>query len=194
MVSGVIAKIADKPWNNKVMYSIVLANDNTYYGFGTYKPNAQVGDFVEFQADKNEKGYWQGNKDTFKKVAQAAEQAIQNVPAKLIRTIAPGKDDYWLNKEKRDLENDHLRSLGAARNTAIEWVKFLIAQEALPVPKTIAKREDSLNAVLDDYTRLFMSGTIPEKVVEEDAPKAPKEAKVKVSEAPVSEPTDESWS
>jgi hypothetical protein len=169
MIQGIIREIRTRPWNNKTMYTLVLVNDNQFYGLGTFKPQANLGDFVEFQAAKNEKGYWQADKDTLK-VITSPEGAVVGTPATQVqsqttasyRPAGKSQDekDFWGKKEKREIRNDDLRSLGAARNTAIEWVKFLVEKEAIPVVTKAAGREEALNAVLDDYTKKFMRGIV----------------------------------
>jgi hypothetical protein len=157
MVNGVIKQVLTKPWQDKTFYSIQLVNDNTFYGFGAAKPKAAVGDFVAFHAAQNSKGFWQADPQSL--AIEANPSPVRSgATAYNPQKDYAAKDTYWKDKEKRDIENDKLRSLGAARNTAIEWVKFLVEKEALPMGKTVAKREESLNLVLDDYTKKFMSG------------------------------------
>jgi hypothetical protein len=150
------------------MYTLVLTNDGNFYGLGTFKPRANPGDFVEFQAEKNDKGYWQADKNTLKVVASPSP-AVAGVPATGVAAQAsssprpsksPEERGFWEKKEIREVRNDDLRSLGAARNTAIEWVKFLVEKEAIPVVTKVAGREEALNAVLDDYTKKFMRGIV----------------------------------
>lgn len=166
MVTGVVDQVFVKPYNGKTLYSVKLVNDQSY-GSGTFNPNVTPGDRVEFQAIQ--KGnYFNLDKNTFKNLGPSQQESVSRaVPAK---NFLVGKDDYWSGKEKRDLENDKLRSLGAARNTAIDWIKFLVEKEALPVAKKANEREETLNKLLDDYTLKFMSGIIPtvEEVVEEE--------------------------
>jgi hypothetical protein len=160
MITGVVEKVLTKPWNNKVFYSLALVNEGIY-NFGTKKPAANVGDKVAFEAQKNNRGYWDADFNTLKVTPAEPESVSNGLSVAVVKSNGAGhvtKDTYWLDKAQRDIKNDELRALGAARNTAIEWVKFLVGQEALPVPKTVAAREDAFRKILDDYTRIFMSG------------------------------------
>lgn len=152
MVTGIVSKVFTRPFGNKTMYSLGLVNDKIY-GFGGHNPNAQTGDTVEFEAAQNAKGYWTADKDTLK-VTKGTAKTVSG--ASTGATAAAGGTGYWDRKETRDLANDRARELGASRNTAIEWVKFLANVEALKLPATQSKKEDALNSYLDDYTAKFM--------------------------------------
>ncbi len=201
MISGTVRTIQTKDWNGKILYTIILNNDSTYYGCGNFNPKAKPGDFVQFEANKNEKGFWQVDKNTLDVTANTGKIAYPTPPTAAIahsngngaayqQVAIPsglGREDYWRNKETRDVVNDKLRSIGAARNTAIEWVKFLVEKEALPslAKAKAASREEVLNKILDDYTRLFMKGELEEPVVtESEIGLVPVQVKAQVEEIP----------
>jgi hypothetical protein len=164
MISGQVTQVYQKQWQDKTFYSLQL-NDGENYGFGPFKPSAGIGDKVEFEAEKNPKGFWAAKKDTLK-VTKGTEQEVTAASAKAV-----SKDKYWTDKETRDIHNDQLRSLGACRNTAIEWIKVLLQNEAAKLPAAAAKKEEALNHLLDSYVDLFMNG-VKKEVKEKVAPSA----------------------
>lgn len=153
MISGTVKQVIERPWGQKTMYSLSLLDHDSLYGFGPVNPKAKPGDKVEFEAEKNQKGYWQGDKATLKVVA-GTNEVSSGSPAGAVAKASIGKDSYWDRKESRDVTNDEHRELGATRNTAIEWIKLLLAQEAFKLPPT-SKREDFFNALLIDYITRF---------------------------------------
>lgn len=161
MVTGTVERVISRPYGNKTMWTLKLVNDE-YYGFGASRPRANEGDKVKFEAKQNDRGYWQGDIETL--AVKPAEQAEvrSNQP---VAAVAPRKTEeekgFWNRREVREVENDRLRSLGACRNTAIEWLKFLCEKGAIPEVKKTADKEDVYNRLLDDYTAKFLKGIEP---------------------------------
>lgn len=167
---GFVSKILTRPYNGKTMYSLALVNQDGLFGFGAFPPKAGVGDKVEFDAEKNEKGYWQAKGGSLKVVAGASQESVQQAPKASQAGSYAGKDDYWNRKEVRDLKQDELREIGATRNTAIEWIKLLLSQEALKLPAKAPDKEAALNALLEDTVTKFRSA--PAKQIADKAQEA----------------------
>lgn len=200
MAQGSVQTVTNRSYNGKTFYSVKLS-DGIFYGFGTYRPSLKEGDVVTFDAIQNSKGYWDADSKSLEITSRPTGEVMSGVSAAIntYRKTTPragGKDDYWTNKEVRDVQNDHLRSLGAARNTSIEWIKFLVANEAIPKIPAVNKREDFFNLLIDDYTSKFMSESIStEASVEPDpAPEKAPSPKKKAKEEPVVEQDEEDWS
>lgn len=182
MTVGFVTGFIEKPWNGKNFYSLKL-DDGNLYGFGTYRPAADVGDKVSFDATRKPNGYYEAIKGTLK-IEKVPEGSAQNVPAAVVAGKSKGSDEFWSNKEKREVKNDELRQLGASRNTAIEWIKVKLQAEALKLPAKAADKEKALDALLQETVDLFMgkvkeTGTvvatsktveIPAEDVSEEAP------------------------
>lgn len=159
IIKAFIKEVKSKAVNGKTFYNSVMSTGETV-GWGMFPPKLREGEYVEFSAETNERGYLQGDKKSFK-VLEAPKEAISTgaSAASVARSSVVGKDDYWKGKEARDVVNDKARNVGAARNTAIEWIKFLDAKGALPNITTKAKKEDLeglYNEALDLYTKKFM--------------------------------------
>lgn len=190
MVQGTVKQVIERPWGNKTMYSLSLLDHEVLYGFGPVNPRAKPGDKVEFEAEKNAKGYWQGDKATLKVVA-GTNEVSSGGSSVVVAKAAVGKDSYWDRKESRDVTNDEHRELGATRNTAIEWIKLLISQEAFKLPPA-TKREDFFNALLADYILRFRGLLLEPVAKPAKAGKAPVSAEAQLGvEETVSE--DDTW-
>lgn len=171
IAQGNVVEVVQRPWKNKVFYSLKLANDGQLYGFGPTNPMTRTGDRVLFEWTNNERGYPTADPSSLK-VEKAETHTSTAAPARAV--VSMGKDDYWSRKEARDIENDKLRALGASRNTAIAWIDFLVKAEAVKLPAKQADREEALNALLDDYTRTFMG--LEKEEPGSDEPVTPKES------------------
>lgn len=155
LVEGHIAKVSIKDWNGKKFYSVKLVNQDPYYGFGMFAPKAKEGDKVTFDAEVNEKGYWQAKGGSLKVVAKSAEEVVQGAAVAAVQGKSQEERGFWAKKEIREVRNDELREIGASRNTAIEWINTLIKVEALKLPAKQADKEAAMNALLDDTVAKF---------------------------------------
>src|SRR5712675_1263942 len=102
MISGTVKQVIERPWGQKTMYSLALLDHDSLYGFGPVNPKAKAGDKVEFEAEKNAKGYWQGDKATLKVVAGTNEVSSRSPAGAVAKAVyapkpatAIGKDSYW---------------------------------------------------------------------------------------------------
>ena len=183
MVNGIVTKAFTKPWGDKVFHSLGL-NDGKIYGFGTYMPQAKEGDTVEFEAKQNQKGYWEAIKGTLK-VTKGVVSEATGVPAGVVVRSGktPQEKDFWAKKEEREVKNDHLRSLGACRNTAIAFIQTLAQAGALKLPAKEANRQEALEKLLELYTQQFMGADAP-------VPATPPE---EIQVTPVEASADEAW-
>ena len=185
MISGIVKSVIERPWGNKTMYSVAVIDQDGLFGFGSWNPRVVPGDKVEFQASKNPKGFWQADKDTLK-VEAGKEEVVSNVTTRAIAAgSVKGKDTYWADKEARDVGNDGKRETGASRNTAIEWIKFLVTQGAFPKLPPSSKLEDFYNNLLADYMNKFMGIT---------GPKTGPAKAAKTTEADKEDQSDKDWS
>jgi hypothetical protein len=152
---GTVKKVLTKNWQDKTLYSLILNESEKIFGLGTFRLKAKPGDFVKFEYSVNKNGYPDANTKTLE-VTENKEAIHTEVSAKAAgRASGLSKDDYWNRKEARDLRQDELREIGATRNTAVEWIKFLMEKEALKLPTKMADREQALNALLNDYIDRF---------------------------------------
>jgi len=190
--SGTVSAVLSQDVNTKrgqmTFWSVALAGQDGFHGFGPKKPKIKKGDKVTFMSEENDRGFLQADVDTLE-VTPGKEEVRSNSSSGAVANDSKAKGGYWDEKAARDVVNDEKREIGASRNTAIEWIKFLLANEALPKMPAAAKREEYLNSLLDDYMNKFRGLEV--------APKVP-EKKVKTTtkpEAEVAEPEEqeEEW-
>lgn len=143
-------------------------------------PECAIGQTVEFVPEPkvwNNTTYYNVSKGTLKVVTAPSQAPAQSQPT-AAQTSAPrstggmSKDDYWFNKEQRDLANEAKREITqqqiqqqAARNAAIEFTKILSDQDAIvygkapadgtPIPRK--KKLEVIEATVDHYTAKFLS-------------------------------------
>lgn len=156
-VKGVVDRVSEKDGKYGKMFSLKLRDSDTWYGLkgAKYMP-VKPGQLVEFEAAQNDRGYW----DADGRGVKVLQDAVAEAPA--ARAVAAGatvtKDDYWRRREDRDLLNDQLRNVGAARNTAIAFVDLLAKYEGVKLPAKQADREKALLEAVHHYTEEFMNG------------------------------------
>jgi len=70
-----------------------------------------------------------------------------------------GKDQYWADKEKRDVETQKAIQLQSSRNSAIALLGVLLSNGAVALPTTKGKAYDAALGLLDELTEKFQNET-----------------------------------
>lgn len=157
----VVQKHYSRQFNGKNFYTFEGA-DGKKYGTKTVTP-PPIGAYVQFDYITNPKGYLevQGKWEVLPQVERVPERSIAHTAVKAASAL--NKDDYWGNREARDLEYQERQKvtqatieLQSCRNTAVELVKVLLERELVPVPKAKADQEEFVIAMLNRYTNLFL--------------------------------------
>jgi hypothetical protein len=163
MVSGVVQRISEKPFNGKTFYSFAMSGQDGWYGTGIKRPPA-VGTSIRFNEKTNSKGYKEVD-GSIETLADEAVGPVSGVSGAVSASAGQGgksgggsQSAYWDRKEARDIANDANRELGASRNTAISIIDLAIKHEAIKLPAA-AKREEFLWTLLDRYTDKLMGRT-----------------------------------
>jgi len=159
IIKGIVYKIFSRPAGRGTAYSIKLDGNDTYYSAGFKDPGLGAGDSVQFEAAQNEKGYWQADIKSLRKVDPEPQVANKSVAG------VAGKDDYWSRKEQRDLANDNARNVGASTNTAIAFVELLLKSDAIKIPTKMQDREEVIAGLVDYYAKKFRGETPVEHVL-----------------------------
>lgn len=173
-VQGVVEQVSQrgKATNIKV--------NGAWFGAGFNGVPCQQGDTVSFTVEQN---------GQYANVARNSLQVINGgggVPqepqyqppaqtyAKPQRRQAPPsgggltKDDYWKNREERDVETQKRIQLQASRNSAIAACSAALQAGILPVPAKKADAFDAFLAVVDELTERYNNQTSGEEAVEEN--------------------------
>jgi hypothetical protein len=169
-VRGTIQYVPEpRTFKNSKYYSIKL--NDIYYSVGSKQP-PEAGTLVEFEAEKNDKGYWNVTKAGLTVVkAEAPSQSVATRAVAAAAVSPMSKDDYWRRKEERDLAKedewiakDKRIELQSCRNSAIELVKLLItpiqtAEGPVAIVKLPgkAKQVEFVEKLVDEYTSKFVS-------------------------------------
>lgn len=170
-----------------------------------FKPDAQEGDLIEFEAFKNAKGYDTYKAQSFKRLREStnSESAGSNTATSNVRVDAgvSGKgfstggtrDTYWADKAKADEAKDPRIVYQSSYERAILFTDLAIKNEcfeALKKAKPTAKL-DILEKFVGEQAARIMA-----EVYAAAVPTAPKAAPATVSDLPEEEKeeTDENWS
>lgn len=139
--------------NGKALYSF-KGSDNVWYNTGTRQPPAK-GSFVEFDAEPNAAGYLQAKNIVILPSPEANVVSPKNFAKSVTKGAAQvSKDEYWSNRESRDIENQKVISLQSCRNSAIALVAAFLQNQVVPAPKK-ADYEEFVRLMVDKYTKLF---------------------------------------
>lgn len=131
-MQGVVSKVSSFDYNGKTLWSFQLNGDRSFYRTGDKRPTVEQGQFISFDAKQGGK---QGNFNvdlnsiTIKKEEQQAKGVVG-----AFTNGASNKDDYWTKKEARDVLVQARIERQSTRNSALEFIKILIQQEAVKVP------------------------------------------------------------
>lgn len=137
-------------------------------GWGFNAPTFQEGVWLKTRVEQN--GKYLNYKGAAFEVAPGAEPAIsaaaQSAPTGQARGNQSGRDGYWAEKERRDIEETQPRiQYQSARKDAIQVVAILSQQDALPISKASskageAKRYEQIMEIVDKLTVRFNEDTL----------------------------------
>lgn len=155
--SGFITKIDTRSTKFGDKHQVHIGSDS--YIYGNYPPKGlAVGDFVTFETKMN--GQYEN--------LVAGTMVKADAPAGVAAPTPPQASTISMDRQD-------VISRQAAMNTAMEFIKFLQANEALPIAKTKAKNADMLEAILLEYTGKFFhintgsTYTLPDDIAGEHA-------------------------
>lgn len=171
---GYVEEVTSRPGKFGMMHSVKV--DNQQYGTKSVLPAVRQGDYVEFTAAQNAKGYWDADAKSFKVVASPT--TIQTIPDSA--PAASGKTKSW----DPGYDKQAVIQLQSSRNSAIALVQLMSDSGALePVlakAKNAAAKVELVEMYVDKYTQRFQDDTArgapPEHPVEEVKTKAPPKA------------------
>jgi len=146
---GVVSKLFEKEWTDRdsgkeiTLHSFQITNEKRYFRTGTKKPTFDEGNMISFVSDSKN-----GNVDL--KSVKVLEEEVVQAPKPTGSTAstgsAGGRDEYWANKEKRDIEvTAPTIAYSAAQKNATALVAAALAADALSFGSTAkGKRLDML--------------------------------------------------
>jgi hypothetical protein len=193
MNQGVVSKIHSKDFPNGTAYSFTLSGDRTFYRLGNTPPSFKEGDSVRFETAQKGQNTYARNVVLWKE-----DGVTSSKPASEIARSSSGpktSDEFWRNKEQRDVLVQSRIELQSCRNSAIELVRLLLQPgvEAVKLPAAQAKRE----AILVEMVRKYTSDFLKENKAggpQVDGGEEPAIDKAAEEAAPIAEPSnDDNW-
>jgi mono/diheme cytochrome c family protein len=124
-VKGQIQKVETKEWQGKTFYSYVI--NGTKYGLGAVRPQAGVGDTVEFDAAQNDKGFWNITNAKYIKKVEGGPPAPTSLPAPAGASGAAG--GFKAGNSRNWDEANEIRKQEIAANEARQPI--IVAQNVL---------------------------------------------------------------
>ena len=130
-VTGTVTRTNSREFNGRkgpfTMYSFQTDQDDDWIGCGTKQPPFNEGDNITFAWEFNNKGY--------KTLVDGSVVKLQQAAAPSAGKPAGGRvsrDDYWRNKEARDIEIVEPRiTLSASRTAAIQVIGLALQHDAI---------------------------------------------------------------
>lgn len=167
-VTGVVKNFSFRDWKSKKFYSmcVTVNGSDTWYGTGETDPtNIPKGSTVSFEAEKNNKGFW--NVEGEIEVVSAASAPSSGSSG---GTSYAARESYWQEKADRDLLNDERYNVRAAHMLAKDVVLGVYAQGKLSVKagKDLETILNTINMIADDYAKMWMDLGKDEEDVEPD--------------------------
>lgn len=169
MISGVVSKVNARPMQGAkgpyTLYSFALQGQQGWHSLGFDLHGVSEGQSVSFELRKNARGYDEVDPESIKilegqVVSNGSAAAVAKAPyspKKVWNTKSGGKkDEYWDNRELRDIETQKRIELQSCRNSALQFVDILVKTDALKFPAKQADRVGHLEDLLAHYTQMFL--------------------------------------
>lgn len=124
--SGVVAYIGNKNIKGQDLHSFTLKGVDGFFNCNTTNPNVNKGDFISFDAEQDDKGNYSVN------VSSISRSSSSNVGRSNRTPVTTSKDQYWEDREKRDINTQKIIQLQASRNAAIALASAVLQAGAVP--------------------------------------------------------------
>ena len=148
-ITGKVRFLNEKNFNGKLLYSIKLADDESFYSCGTTRPNVAQGDMISFDAKETPNGRMQVDVRSIK-VNRAKQEVV---------TPGMGRDAYWDKKAQDDRSRQATIEYQAARNSAIAAAGVILNAGALKLPAKDADKYGVVIGLINDLTMKYFEET-----------------------------------
>lgn len=133
MYNGTVQRIFSKPFGGKLLHSFTLQGEKGFFGLGRVAPTFKEGDQLSFEAVPSKR---EGNYDVKAETIKLSTETLVRVEDYSMsgakKQVVLQKDDYWKNREDRDLVTQKRIEIQAARNAAIALLQVTGTTEQLP--------------------------------------------------------------
>lgn len=155
---GVVSNVSAFPYNGKNLWSFSLNGTKGFFRCGDTRPRVEKGDYVKFTATTGKNGAY--NVDTKSIDAKTGESQATGVKIPAAGTSGAsasgvGREDYWVAREARDVSTQKRIEIQSCRNSAIEFLKILLAngEFKLPAKNKVAALEAALQHYIDKFIK-----------------------------------------
>lgn len=184
--SGTVQFVNQNEVNGKTLHSFKLFGDKHFSGSGTMNPNVNKGDYISYEAEVLANGNLKVDVASIEKGSKEAvvtKGAVHGATAQIMGKVSLSKDEYWNNKEARDVEVQKTIQLQASRNAAIALSSAILQAGAVPGYEKArpADKMDIITGLVDHLTERFQ-GQISES----------KNVSKSIEDVPVTEDTAQS--
>lgn len=137
--SGVV-EVVNK--NKAGYYAFKVEGENTWYNTGKVSGGIEKGDNIEFEFNKNNRGYFDVDIDSIKRA----------VASKGVEGGVQGRESYWQEKAVADVANHREIRWRSAVHTAISIIEVANSLDCSPIPKsgTRGAKFDAVVAVVNE--------------------------------------------
>ena len=188
MISGIVSKVNARDMQGArgpyKLYSFALQGQQGWHSLGFELHGISEGQSISFETRQNARGYAEVDPDSIKilegQVVAARDAAVvakaPYTPKKVWGGGKSGgkKDEYWDNREARDIETQKRIELQSCRNSALQFIDILVKTDAMKFGKASqAEKAGILEDMLSHYTKAFLAengGSKVDLVKEEDLP------------------------
>jgi hypothetical protein len=161
VAQGVVARIFDRTFGSDIVYSFTLKGDQTFYRLGSTPPTFAEGDSIRFETSQKGKNTYANRVVPWKEdgIRPGASNSAASVVARASGAGPRTADEFWRNKELRDVQTQQRIELQSCRNSAIELVRLLLGPgvEAVKLPAAQAKKEQVVFEMVQKYTADFLA-------------------------------------
>lgn len=134
---GYVKWVGSKPYGSSLSWTFRLNDVDMWFNCGAVDPKLNKGDHIEFEyTEKNGRSSVQSA--TIRKLAGGEIHqgtASATLAAKSTGSVSSGREEYWNEKAKSDVQKDLRIQWQSARNAAVEVAGILVANGILKLPE-----------------------------------------------------------
>lgn len=163
--SGVVSYVSMRNIKGQDLHSFALKGTDGFFSCGTTDPKLNKGEFISFDAEQKQDGNFLANVSSIIKNFDGGSEVFgKPVPGTHVKgsyktQISNSKDQYWTDREARDIITQQTIQLQASRNAAIALASVILQAGACP-GYAKAKESDKITVItglVDHLTDKFQS-------------------------------------
>lgn len=177
--SGVVSYVSMRNIKGQDLHSFALKGTDGFFSCGTTDPKLNKGEFINFEAEQKQDGNFLANVSSIVKSFEGGSEITgKPVPSyskgSYKTQVSNSKDQYWTDREARDIITQQTIQLQASRNAAIALASVILQAGACP-GYAKAKESDKITVItglVDHLTDKFQSQVADSKNPSKNAEEA----------------------